>query len=322
MVECSRSGIPTRWAAVAWKSTPGSSILTVIVLPFLRLTAHGGVITDDSPISSGTIGTPTLTIEGSHSANGNGDPPLTASIYGGQIEDGPSQVVSLELYGELTLTGQNHFTGGVLVHDGWLQVGDGTTNGSIEGLVLVVPQDGLIFDVAANTQETFDGIIYYNEISSNGSFLKTGGGTLSLTYDPYYANTKMVGGDNHTPPVNGNNYPGSTRVEYGTLRLGDSNALPTTTNLIIDNEATVDLGGNTVTVQSVTLNNGAIASTDGKVNSPLSLSGVLVASDSFNLDNGVVNASVTLTGTASLNNATGRHRHDQRNGHLLRRDLR
>ena len=250
------------------------------------LNGTGGVITDDS---QGT-GTSTTTINvgmytGSHPA-----------LFAGSIQDGDQrQLVSLVLSGEglLTLTGDNAYTGGTYEEDGWLQIGDGrsgTTNGSIEGPVFIATQNGLTFDVAERTNEAFDGVIspdYHMGFNYGGSVLKTGAGELTMTGDTTYG---------------GSTYPGATRVYQGKLYLEDPTALSAGTQLIVDNDATVNLGGNsTSTLQPVTLNDGSIVSTDGD---GTNLPATLTASDSFNFANGSIGASVTLAGTASLNKRT------------------
>ncbi len=108
-------------------------------------------------------------------------------LFAGVIEDGPvsgSQPqkvgLSLDWEGLLTLTGHNTYSGGTEIWDGWVQVGDGNTNGSmITGPVADDTTGGLIFDVAAQDTETFNGVIYTaNGMWGDGygSVVKTGPG--------------------------------------------------------------------------------------------------------------------------------------------------
>jgi fibronectin-binding autotransporter adhesin len=252
---------------------------------------NGGFITDNS--AGG--GTTTLTID--YAGFESGSHP---SVFGGTIEDGKivrgmRQLVGLYLATEgITIfTGKNTYTGGTTVEDGWLQVGDGTTNGSLTGPVYVGTQNGLTFDVAtvlgsSGPSETFDGVILPVQNSILGSVRKTGPGSLLLTGD-----TSTFAGT----PFTGNTYVGAMRVEEGSLQLGDSAELATGTQLIVDNGAAVDLAGSsTKTLQSVTLNNGSIVSTGPGA--------TISASDSFNVANGTIGPGVTLAGTASLNKRT------------------
>jgi len=213
------------------------------------------------------------------------------SLFAGSIDDGTGtkkELVRLSLDGEglLTLTGDNQYTGGTYIEDGWLQVGDGTTNGSIEGPVYDNTQDGLTFDVVAGTgsPETFNGAILAE--SSVGSVQKTGSGTLVVTGNATYGQSS---------------YLGATEVDGGTLYLGDAGAIPSTTSLIVDNGATVDLGGNPVNAETVALNNGTIQSTDGNGTNE---AGTLVAGSFFNFANGTIDPDVTLGGAASLDKRT------------------
>ena len=63
--------------------------------------------------------------------------------------------------------------------------------------------------------------------NDDGSVLKTGDGELIMTGD--------------------NSYAGAMRVDGGTLRLGDATAVSAGTQLIVDNNATVGLGGSLIT---------------------------------------------------------------------------
>jgi fibronectin-binding autotransporter adhesin len=247
------------------------------------LNGIGGVITDTSAKTVSKSIT-TLIIE----MTAGGHP----SLYAGQIEDGASaneRQIELDLKssgGLLTLTGQNTNTGGIVIDDGWLQVGDGTTNGAIAGNVTVNAQDGLTFDVSAGagSTEVYSGSITTSIYSTGytGSILKTGVGSLELTGD--------------------NSYTGAFRIEQGTVVSGSGTAFSPGTDLIVDNGAKLDLDGhsNATPIRSLTLNYGTIQSTGAAA--------ILTATDSFNLAQGSIGGTtgqpVTLEGTASLNKRT------------------
>ena len=275
------------------------------------LNGSGGTITDNS--NDGNVGGFTV-LQIQTYDNGTQGTATAPSVFGGTIEDGPSARIVLYLNGDLTLTGQNTYAGGTRVDSGWLQIGDGVTDGWITGAIDLHSQNSLIFNVAADTQEAFDGIIYWGgDNGTTGSVLKTGLGTLTMTYDQNFSSNDN--NDAGVVPDNGNGYPGATTVEYGTLFLGmpileasspDTvpDALPTTTNLIIDNGAIVNLGGQFVSVETVTLNDGTIQSTDSADPGGSNVSGELDASNSFNVANGTISSSVILGGHVSLNKRT------------------
>jgi autotransporter-associated beta strand protein len=72
----------------------------------------------------------------------------------------------------LTLTGTNTYTGGTTISAGTLQLGNGGTTGSITGNVI----DNGVLAFNRSDSVTFDGVI-----SGQGTLVKQGGGTLTLT---------------------------------------------------------------------------------------------------------------------------------------------
>jgi autotransporter-associated beta strand protein len=152
----------------------------------------GGTITDNSDGS----GTTTLTVA-----------EAADTWFGGTIEDGQSgqdrQTLALVMdgAGTLVLTGANSFTGGAQIDErGTLQVGDGTTDGSLAGNVAVESGGTLVFDVAAVGQ-------YMGQISGDGAVTVDGYGTVLLNAEQ-------------------NTYSGGTAVESGILEALTPAALP------------------------------------------------------------------------------------------------
>ncbi|MBN1362221.1 MAG: autotransporter-associated beta strand repeat-containing protein, partial [Sedimentisphaerales bacterium] len=96
--------------------------------------------------------------------------------------------------GSLTLTGTNTYTGGTTIDGGRLQLGDGTTTGSIQG------------DVVNNGTLEFNPAVvltYGGTISGTGDVAKSGTGSLALTGDNTYTGATIITG-------------GSVYVGYGT----------------------------------------------------------------------------------------------------------
>ncbi|MEI7782879.1 MAG: autotransporter-associated beta strand repeat-containing protein, partial [Betaproteobacteria bacterium] len=93
--------------------------------------------------------------------------------------------------GTVTLSGTNTYSGGTTVSAGTLQVGAGSTSGSIEGDV--VNNATLAFDRSGN-------LSYSGVVSGTGAVTKAGSGTLLLS--------------------GANTYSGGTTVSAGTLQVG------------------------------------------------------------------------------------------------------
>ena len=96
---------------------------------------------------------------------------ITATIASRLVGD--SQLVKTDL-GTLVLTAENGFTGGTLVHEGVLQLGDGGTTGSILGDVV---NDGVL---AFNRSDV---VTFAGQISGGGLLRQIGGGTTILSGD-------------------------------------------------------------------------------------------------------------------------------------------
>ncbi|OZI29794.1 hypothetical protein CAL29_16845 [Bordetella genomosp. 10] len=110
--------------------------------------------------------------------------------------------------GTLLLTGVSTYTGATTISGGTLQLGDGTSNGSVAGDI--VDNAALVF--ANGTSQTYSGAI-----SGAGSLTKAGAGTLILRGT--------------------NTYSGDTRLDAGTLSLQSSQAL---------GPGTISFGGGTL----------------------------------------------------------------------------
>ena len=158
------------------------------------------------------------------------------SIYGG-ILDGSGSMTKAGA-GTLTLTGENTFSGLTTISTGTLQIGDGTTAGSITG------------DVVNNATLAFnrsDALGYGGAITGSGSLVQAGAGTLTLT--------------------GGSSYSGSTTVAAGTLEVASGGSVDSTGTLMIGDGTTAALvvSGGSLTNAAATIGNGALGNASATI---------------------------------------------------------
>lgn len=241
----------------------------------MQFATDGYVLNGGSVNLSSTTGVPIIRV-GDGTADGA---KMTATI--GSTLTG-SQGLNKTDSGTLILTGQNAYTGGTTVSDGTLQLGDGTTSGSIKGDVTVVRdangEGTLAFNQAAGSDTAFSG-----NISGGGQVVQNGANTLTLS---------------------GNNtFSGGTTVNNGTLKAGSDNAFGTG-SLTVGANGNVDFGAtnNTVGVLSGTgaINIGAGTFTVNEV-ADSTYGGTMSGTGSF-VKSGA--ADLTLTGSNQYTGAT------------------
>ncbi|MBR2572787.1 MAG: autotransporter-associated beta strand repeat-containing protein [Loktanella sp.] len=134
--------------------------------------------------------------------------------------------------GTLTLTGFNTYSGATTISNGTLQVGNGGTTGTL-GTGDVVNNATLRFDRS-------DDVTVSNVISGTGNLVKQGAGRLTLSGT--------------------NTYSGTTTINEGTLRIGDSSGLGSTAGgTIVADGATLELLSVVNLNEAITLNGDGVA---------------------------------------------------------------
>ncbi|MEG1121954.1 MAG: autotransporter outer membrane beta-barrel domain-containing protein [Citrobacter sp.] len=187
--------------------------------------------------------------------------------------------------GTLILTGANTYTGGTNISGGTLQLGDGTTNGSVLGNI--ANAGTLALKPASGTSMAVSGVV-----SGSGSLKMIGTGTAVLTGT--------------------NTYTGGTTISSGTLQIGDGTTNGTLPGNVVNNAAlvfmpktatTLNYGGVISGTGTVTQNGpgtavftGANTYTGGTIIS----SGVLQLGDGTSNNDGSIAGSVTNNGTLAF----------------------
>ena len=144
--------------------------------------------------------------------------------------------------GLLVLTGSNTYTGVTTIYSGeTLQIGNGTTDGSIGSSASISNSGAMLFNVAVSQS-------YGNVISGSGSLTKQGAGTLTLSAS--------------------NSYGGSTTIAAGTLQLSGTGSLGNGGNytaaiansgtMVFNSSIPQTLSGNISGAGAMTINNGSM----------------------------------------------------------------
>ncbi len=208
-------------AGGATGSIASASIVNNSLLAFNRSDAQtfGGVISGTGSLAK--LGANLLTLTGSNTYSGAttissgtlqiGDGNTTGSIASGTVANSgvlafnrsDAQTYSGVISGTgslaklganlLTLTGSNTYSGATTISSGTLQIGAGSSTGSLAS-ASVVNNAALAFN--RSNASTFDGVV-----SGTGSLTKLGLGTLTLT--------------------GSNSYTGATSISAGVLRIGN-----------------------------------------------------------------------------------------------------
>jgi len=205
------------------------------------------------------------------------DGPLSPSLFGGVLSDGPTNKLWLNKAGDgtLVLLNANTYTGATLVSGGTLQIGNGGSGASIGGTSGVTLSNNatLAFDHA-------DAVTFAPAIGGVGNLYKTGTGTLTLTATESYA--------------------GSTTVDQGMLTLATaaSNILPIATPVTLSAPATLNLNGGNQQLASLSDGNGSGSVINGKTASASVLT-ISPIDGSTSVFSGTIQGGGTL-GTISL----------------------
>ncbi|ENR99328.1 autotransporter outer membrane beta-barrel domain-containing protein [Brucella abortus] len=187
--------------------------------------------------------------------------------------------------GTLILTGANTYTGGTAISGGTLQLGDGATNGSVQGAISTgadaAHKGVLAIRAAAGTPATIG-----NTISGTGSVSVLGGTVTFSVANSYTGGTTLAGGT--------------------TIVTADANLGAVGTNVALNNGATLRFGANLDATHSFThaFQLGTVASDVGTLDTDghdVAMSGVISGAGGL-MKSGT--GTLTLSGANSYTGAT------------------
>lgn len=264
----------------------------------------------------------------------------SATIFNNNFEDyslsgtfGISGSGSLVKNGDakVTLTTPNTYTGSTAITAGVLQLGDGTTDGSISASSSITNNASLIFNLAGDSN------VYGNLIGGSGTMLKEGAGSLTLSgANTFTGNLTLTAGTLNLNSASAlGAAPGALVIDGGVINNTSGAAITLTTakaqswnsdvtftgtSDLSMGTGTVTLGGaglsRKVTVSAGTLGAGAISGLgyglekSGPGTLQLTPAGISSISDTLNIAEGVFNIGsqdftcTGLTGTGTLGNGS------------------
>ncbi|MDD4964249.1 MAG: autotransporter-associated beta strand repeat-containing protein [Gallionella sp.] len=281
-------------------NTSGTKVLTLSggVTGTGNLILHNNSATTNAIVLTTTAVNHTGTLTNSGSGTGS-------SLVSAGIATNVTGVIQDSATSMLTLSGVNPYTGTTTINGGTLSAGAfsafnpnsvvmlantaGATldlagfnvsiaslsGGGATGGNVVLGTNGTLNLGGNNASTTFAGVI-----SGAGGLTKSGTGTLTLTGT--------------------NTFTGATLIQAGTMKLGNASALGTiAAGTTVQSGATLDLNGQTVGAEALTLNNTGVGGRGALINSAAtaaSLSGTINLSGASSVSIAANNGDMTLSG--------------------------
>jgi fibronectin-binding autotransporter adhesin len=221
--------------------------------------------------------------------------------YGGVIADGASAGTLVKTdSGTLVLTGANTYTGGTVVNGGVLRLGSGGSIASNGNLTIT----GGTFDLNGQTQTV-------GALSGTGGIITLGSGALTTNSSNNTTLAAVISGAGSLTKagsgtltlIGANTYQGQTTVLAGTVLLGPSGSLASSSSAFVASGATLDLEGHNQTLSTlagsgnVTLGSGVLTfSAQGNFAGAISGSGSIVTTSPT-----ILSGVNTFTGTTTIN---------------------
>ena len=219
---------------------------------------------DKAIITNNSAATQTVNMAIALGANGSINAASGAVVVSGDISGAYSLTKAGS--GQLTLSGDNSYTGGTVINDGAVAISGSGTLGATSGNLTL---GGGSLDLGGTGQTV--GAVSVTAVAASGDTIGNGDLTgtsyaISNAAGDAVISANLAGGaagltksGDGTATLSGNNtYTGLTNIEAGTLKLGSAGALGGQGGLTAD--GTLDLNGNSATISAL---NGAGTITSG-----------------------------------------------------------
>ena len=227
------------------KNGPGTMVLSGSNSTTGTLTINSGTLQIGDGASAGSVASSSIVNNSALVFSRADTSTITSAISG-------SGTLSKSGLGTLILTGSNTYSGGTTINSGTLQIGNGSSSGSI-GIGTVANKAALVVDPGAGS------IAVSNDIANTGIISMRGAGSAVFA-GAISGSGSIMSNDVGALVLNGSNtYSGGTTVTNGTLKIGNANALGT--GGLTVNGGTLDLNGNSVSLASFGGSGGSITST-------------------------------------------------------------
>jgi fibronectin-binding autotransporter adhesin len=228
-----------------------TSEVTIGASGVLNLSNFNNTIYSLSGSGSVTLGTGTLTV-------GGGLGPFINTTFSGVISG--SGGLTYNTYDQvLTLTGANTYTGPTTIGQGYVQIGNGGSTGSISA------SSNVVFESNAYLTLDLSGPVSFPNVISGTGTLEVENGTVTLTgANTYLGVTKVVSGTLNAGSATAFGGTNSIQLTSGTVNLNGNNILAG--SITGDSASTINLGANTLSLQNDVANTtfaGAITGTGG-----------------------------------------------------------